>query len=61
MYCDTRTDVHIQTQTLTYKKVYIYIYIIIVILIMVMIRRITDFTIINLFHITRIGITLNLL
>ena len=59
MYCDTRTDVHIQTQSHTYKKKYIYI--IIVILILVMTRRISDFTIISLCYITRIGITLSLL
>ena len=58
MYCDTRTDVHIHTQTHTQKKC---IYIIIVILIVVTIRRISDFPIINLVHVTPIGITLNLL
>ena len=58
MYCDTRTDVHIHTQTDTYKKS---IYIKIIILIVVLIRRISDFTIINLVHITRIGININLL
>ena len=58
MYCDTRTDVHIHTHTHTYKKI---IYIIIVILIGLMIRKINDFAIINLVHITPIGITSNLL
>ena len=62
MYCDTRTNVHIHTHTHTHKKKNIYIYIIIVILIIVVIiSTISDFIIINLVHITRIGIILNLL
>ena len=58
MYYDTRTDVHLHMQTRTQKKS---ISIIIVILIVVKIRRINDSTIINLVHITTIGIKLSLL
>ena len=57
MYCDTRTDAHINTHTHTLQ---IIIYIIITaILILAMIRRINDFAIINLVHITPIEIISN--
>ena len=48
------------TRRPTHRKKCIYI-LLIVILIVVMIRRINDFTIINLVHLTPIGITLNLI
>ena len=70
MYCDTRTDVHTYTQTRTLKKciyifMYIYIYIYLYIYIYIYNRRINygnergiiDFTIINMVHLTPMGIT----
>ena len=62
---DVRThplaDPHTEKKVYINYILYIYIYIIMVILIVVMIRRNNDFTIINLVHITPIGINSNLL